>query len=889
MFSRLTDLGKNLSEEISRINDEVKSSRTTTKNQVSQEEATRIMKLKTPALSSIVKPDEIESTSSEEQTGKIDQTAKNPSHLEQHSEKDVTGTQMEKQENEANSGNQPAKNQNLSKESELSTKGNAEQVLAESDLPKSVVKKLEKFDKYERLYPRLYDAYKVDKAKLSIVNAFEKAMRENTPCDGISDVNSFLDYLASLHSKSKVLQKALNDETKKSASFSREKKVYAKKLEIMAAKNNNLQKNLKGIESKLDKLSAENLKLSSAEEERIKLQETVTPLKDKIKHSDASTTPAERNYINRAQETDTTEYDDSKTDSVSTLKEDINHLKDTLDNRDETIKKLEGILGKIKERQNVGSDEGESQNQRSSLEDELEINKTELEMLRVRNAEALKDYERTKKSLAKKLELSLSENKKVSTELHGLRLKFQSTTTENHKFTKQIKELAQIKSKLLEGSSAFEKQITELKKENEDLHKKLSDLQRKSEKMQDLENEERILSSNIELKSKELDEKTAKINELLKTNKEKQQKIDTLNLQLSSFQDEQKSVMGNKNKLLSDLERSKQKQTELTMKVNKVIANNNRLIKEKEELKDKYENLKEIHTGGQGKIENLKRRLDEVLVDKKEFEDRIDTLEDNLSQTRALLQERTRDASKMRKLLEEGNQDRNDKYRLLSEQITDLKEQKEKVDDAHMVLQREMSTLKDNTRKEIKNLQSLNAKLKQENSRLNMILKADGSIKTTGSGENPLREVASLANNDKFDELQKILAEKDTKIRNLENMTRVLQKANNESNQKLVALNRKLRSMSQQFRRRSSAVSMSSSSSMSRSNDTTTQSILPDKRIQKETVRKEEDERAIYIRNVLFGFLENKEQRDMLLPVMKTLLAMSDEDEKKFLKLLSKV
>lgn len=93
----------------------------------------------------------------------------------------------------------------------------------------------------------------------------------------------------------------------------------------------------------------------------------------------------------------------------------------------------------------------------------------------------------------------------------------------------------------------------------------------------------------------------------------------------------------------------------MKLKFSKVITDNNKLVKEKEELKDKYDNLKEINTSGQAKIENLKRRLDEVLVDKKEFEDRIDTLEERLSQTRTLLQERTRDASTMRKLLKQGD------------------------------------------------------------------------------------------------------------------------------------------------------------------------------------------------------------------------------------------
>lgn len=890
MFSRLTDLGKNLTDELSRINDEVKSSRTMPKKQVTQDEAARIMKLKTPNVSSIVKPEDVASAELDKQgqTKNIGKVSGTSIHTEEHDDKTAkTKTKTQVQDKSEKSGKklkeEEGKNEGTTEENKESVP-----VTSEVDLPESVVRKLKKFEKYERLYPRLYEAYKVDKAKLSIVNAFEKALRENTPCDGIGEVSSFIDYLSSLDSKGKVLQKALSEEAKKSADSSREKKIYAKKLEIVSAKNINLQKEAKGFKSKMEKLSAENQRLSSTFEENAELQKTITSLKEKVENVSSKRSPSE-SYVDRAQETDIPELEKSASDSASVLRSENQYLKNTLEGCNKKINILEAALKKVGERKNATSEE-DTLEKGSSLEEELELNKTELEMLRVQNAEALKDYERTKKSLSKKLETSLTENKKVENDLHNVRSKYQSIMDANEKFKNENKKLESENSLLLERINTTQKKADKLLKDNEELHQHLNDLQDKSGTLEEAEVKRKDLAAKLEIAAKETESKNRQISDLEKVDKERQQKIAKLSLQHSSLQKEQKLLVNSKNKLLSDLEQSKQQRTEMKLKFSKVITDNNKLVKEKEELKDKYDNLKEINTGGQAKIENLKRRLDEVLVDKKEFEDRIDTLEERLSQTRTLLQERTRDASTMRKLLKQGDQNRDNKYILLDEQLTDLKEQKEKVDDAHMLLQRDFSQLKDKTTKQINGLQSQNTELVRENTRLKKSMKLHKSISNSEMRKSYSSGQVSLTNDssDKIDMLQKALTEKSAEMEKLEDMNRILQRANNESNQKLIALNRKLRSMSQQFRRRSSAASMNSSSSMNRSNDTTTQSVTADNEITGENTKNDDNERAIYIRNVLFGFLENKDQRNMLLPVMKTLLVMSDDDEQKFVKLLSK-
>ncbi|GMG18949.1 unnamed protein product [[Candida] boidinii] len=163
-----------------------------------------------------------------------------------------------------------------------------------------------------------------------------------------------------------------------------------------------------------------------------------------------------------------------------------------------------------------------------------------------------------------------------------------------------------------------------------------------------------------------------------------------------------------------------------------------------------------------------------------------------------------------------------------------------------------------------------------------------------------------LTNDKLLDGLRESLTESEGRVRELESLVGVLKRNNEESSEKLVRVYKKYKVLSQQYKatrshRRESVNSVDSSSPMnSRKGSMVNMSISEDQQSpqnglssrdtaagvsnsNKASNEESYKEKVEYIKNVLLGFLEHKEQRAMLLPVVKTLLLLDNNDEKRFL------
>ena len=80
------------------------------------------------------------------------------------------------------------------------------------ELPREIRAKLSKLEKYEERHPRLIKAYKDQQA---LVQSFERALREHTPCDSIGDSDTFTEYLQNLAQRADLSIKELETVTKK--------------------------------------------------------------------------------------------------------------------------------------------------------------------------------------------------------------------------------------------------------------------------------------------------------------------------------------------------------------------------------------------------------------------------------------------------------------------------------------------------------------------------------------------------------------------------------------------------------------------------------------------------------------------------------------------------
>ncbi|GMF08262.1 unnamed protein product [Ambrosiozyma monospora] len=117
-----------------------------------------------------------------------------------------------------------------------------------------------------------------------------------------------------------------------------------------------------------------------------------------------------------------------------------------------------------------------------------------------------------------------------------------------------------------------------------------------------------------------------------------------LRVKVSEPTSQNKSFLDNKNTLVTRNENLRQEYNDLMMRLNKVTAENNKLMKEIGELSDKYSDIKDSKLTSNSQIDMIKRRCDELSMINKEYENRVDALEVELSEARSMLQERTREA-----------------------------------------------------------------------------------------------------------------------------------------------------------------------------------------------------------------------------------------------------
>ena len=298
-------------------------------------------------------------------------------------------------------------------------------------------------------------------------------------------------------------------------------------------------------------------------------------------------------------------------------------------------------------------------------------------------------------------------------------------------------------------------------------------------------------------------------------------------------------------------------------------------------------------------VDSIQRQCEELAVKLKESNKKILSLEDDLSEYANVIQDKTREAVTMRRLLSDTQNDESTK-------LKDLKDKVSYLEDEKMKLQAEITLQTSRTTREIQDWKQANSTLNSEihSSKLReKQLKAE--IETLDALNSNMKRKNTLDFNDS-DELEKLtknlkdaLSKSDKKIRDLQTSNDELMQLNKELNKKFDRISKNYRTISNQlssFREEKNSSSTKSSRSnslvslpnfnpspsqtdihLSVSNNHVARSVSPAEN------RPEVNEKVAYIKNVLLGFLEHKEQRLQLLPVISMLLKLDSNDEKRLI------
>ncbi|KAG7821908.1 hypothetical protein KL928_000383 [Ogataea angusta] len=920
MFSKISQIGKNLTDEISRINDEVNSNRKQGSGSpnagIDPATASRILSTPTPEPDSMTQPREMSTPEPTNEASTISIT--------------VPGTNIKYM-----------------------------------DLPPEIRSRMRKFVKYDEKYPILFEAYKAEKRKTVVIQAFEAMLRELTPCSSIGEIDAVRDYIGGLKSKTAFLESELRQavakeaESKKSLDelerlrsesrtpdngelevlrrqleelrkqlvdaqakesqqkemFDQEKanleKLLSEKESLIVAKENGLS----GFQSEKEKLESQVAELQKSLEssnrltqlfkekvaalnEELKSQKESEPANDSAKPNEGSKKGKKKKKgqaakspnndtelielrhqveVLEAKAGEAERFEKEAADlakQVKSQKDEIENQRDMLRDVGDSLVTAKDELKKSQEQYREKTEELEK------VKSELESVKADLEVLRIQNSDAVKDYERAKSSLEKKL-ASLEES---HTKGSGEETSAKDAVIESLK--KQVEDLKLGFEKNFkdvgEENGQLQKRINDLNKEKAALEKQISELTGLKEREVQLKLDLSSAQSSLTRKDRLLDEKESRLKYLEEEKNKLNDSVIELKVQVSELKTKMNSDLEAKNAALTKNETLRKDYNELMLRLNKVSTENNKLMKNYEEIKDRYEDLQNSKMSTSDEVKTIKRRCEELSMRNREYESRMEVLQEELSEARSMLQERTREAGTIRKLLIETEDTQNTKLKELNARLEKLAEEKE-------ALERE-STL--SLKKKQRELEDLKSSLESVRDELDLLRRDKASVEAKLSEqESALRDVANSEKQPEentserdyklLESLRDTLQKSEAQIRDLETMNSKLRKANEETSQKLMRLNKKYKLLSQQYRttrdRRESVASVESDKSspvVSRSTS------VGDLASESQSDTKEKME---YVKNVILGFLEHKEQRGILLPVIKTLLYLNDSDEKRLL------
>lgn len=519
------------------------------------------------------------------------------------------------------------------------------------------------------------------------------------------------------------------------------------------------------------------------------------------------------------------------------------------------------------------------QEEKKTLMDKIETLTSELDSLKESTASATeKDQEL--ETLKKNVEEKDAQMKQLTSTMTDLEKSLTIARDENKKHLVEVNSLTRVKSTLEKDLKAIQSEKSKLAEQNSETEQKLTELVqlRKSEAI--LKRELSQVQSTLNNREKTIGyfEKQVKEYESVKVNLSEEAarlkgSTRELTVQVTSLTDQLSRMSREKSKMNEKIN-SLETKYQLALDEKKTLMDQNTI------LADKFEDLQSVKSTSNEQLESVKRQCQELNVSFKEAQARSEELEDELSECRSLLQERTREAGTIRRLLLDKEVTQDTRVDELSSKLRTALETKERMQSDHAIMlarlqrEREETVLKNNelekvvrdwTRKE-----SLLTAQIQELTQSRDALERQSQQSHTSS--NDLSEVVS--------KMRESLGNSEKKVREYENLNHVLKRLNEELAAKQDRLSKNLKLVTSQLKEqrvRSNQATPVGSPVSSRSNSIVSGmdaiGSLPSP----------DSDKIAYVRNVLLGFLEHRDQRQQLLPVMSTLLQLNKADEKRFL------
>lgn len=420
-------------------------------------------------------------------------------------------------------------------------------------------------------------------------------------------------------------------------------------------------------------------------------------------------------------------------------------------------------------------------------------------------------------------------------------------------------------------------------KVKDDLKVKIDEINNMKEMLKDVGNQL------VEMKDKEKQKNSVKMVEetkyksLMNSNKQLQatnstltqqkvkleQELEAKSKELSALLLEHKQLnmktnrLNNKVEELSNEKQASQKTIkDLSKKLEDTIKENGKLEERALIMKEKYQQNENVKTTSQDIVDSLTNQCNEMNVKLKEVMNLKSTLEDEVTQKNDRLYAQKRDIQNLSDQVLSLKKINND----LQSSLTKLEGSKKNTES--LANEESSKELQDAIDKKIIEINSLNDTLKSKDTEIaslqeRLTVLEDSSLREKQASLSQERKISTNLNHEQILDqtirnLKEELAQKNKSFRNIEATLANLRKINKDLNFKIDKLN----SILHQQRISPSPTASRKSSEVN---------VAPESDV---------DPKLSYIKNVLIGFIEHKDQRQQLLPVISMLLNFTADDQK---------
>ncbi|CCE65332.1 hypothetical protein TPHA_0K01990 [Tetrapisispora phaffii CBS 4417] len=545
-----------------------------------------------------------------------------------------------------------------------------------------------------------------------------------------------------------------------------------------------------------------------------------------------------------------------------------NLKKEHLSLQDELTKTKANLKGKTDEVEEV----------REMLRDvgnELVEAKDELKKLQENNAGDSNTLRAELDEVHKEKEVLLKDFKNKEDELEASIKKYQDDITDLKKNISKLNEQRTAHEQAISQSNVT---ITKLKNDNNVLNVQLKELAV-------LKKSENQLKTNLVQKEKTITYLENQIKKYTEDEKSTKTLFDSLKKENEQLKVSSDNLIKQNNELKTSV-------TNSSASFENYIKENGKLSERLSVLQEKYDSIQSLKSNSNDQVELIQRQCEELTFKLKEATKKNNiNLEDEINEYANIIQDKTREAATMRRLLSDAQNNEESKF-------VDIKHKLERVLEEKNKIQSDMELQDSRTSREIQNwkkasdelnteIHALRLREKQLLSEIETINALNKDIKIQHDHQsNDSGELERVTSN-----LKESLLKSDKKVRDLQESNDELMSLNNDLNKKLDRITKNYRTISNQLSTLKEE-KVGESNRTSRSNSSVSVSALnnnpPKANVNVLTtvpssVEKESElnEKLAYLKNVLLGFLEHKDQRNQLLPVISMLLKLDSSDERR--------